>query len=622
MKKTAHTLFQFPLIRCIFLVTLSFGSTGLFAQSSDSAIFKDYFNRIKLGDFWEADPSWSIADGSAYSFIDGTGGKLRTAKGYNKTSYVIETTAHGFINNYMREYRITFGQADLSNDSMYVLSYTPYNGGRLTLSKSDNNIYFPQTLDEAVIYPQLNTTDRYKFKIARYKSGLIQVYVDKGAGYDNTPFLEAIDESYEKAGHIGWQIDTQSFAESFYVDDISAIQPAREKPAVKEKTAEDDLITQVSAKSGKKYQVAKLDSGVKAYIDRGYRVTSVPAYLKGASFVQSAMDDKKNISDTFLTLFVKKPSIIYIGYDSRAASLPGWLSTFTKTGDSIGTSDSKSGYLQVYSKLVEYAGVYPSPLLLGGNLASGAAGSEMNYIVAAVVRPEVMNLQAEDASLSGAVAAKDHPGYNGTGFVDFIHTSADYIEWTAKIDVPGLYNLGFNYTNGSNTDRSLDLTNNGTFIQTVEFSSTSSWSWWGFYSGVKVFLTPGIHKIRVTATGTSGPNIDELSLYYASSCDNLTEVQKTPESRGLISRLSDESLKAYPNPFVQSTKVSYSLREKAKVVLSVYSQQGQRVQILVNSIQGAGNYQAVFNAAKLLAGTYYYQLQAGNEVKVGKVLKQ
>lgn len=602
---------------------LAFASAQLYAQPSDSTIFNDDFDRTELGEFWQAHPSWSIKDGSAYNFIDGTGGSLRTTNGYDAPSYVVETSARGFTSNYMREYRITFGQADLANDSLYVLSYRPYFGGTLSLERSTDNIYAAQPLDEAVIYPSLSADEVYKFKIARYKSGLIQVYVDKGSGYGSVPFLEAIDETYKIAGHIGWQVDTETSPESFYVDNISAVKPGLEKPAVREKPAEDNLITQVSAKSGKEYKVAKLDSGVAQYTDRDYVVTSVPDYLQGASFIQTAMSDKTEVSDTFLTFFVKKAAILYVGYDPRATLIPSWLNSWTKTGDSIRTNDPGTPYLAVYSKLTEYGETYPSPFVLGGNLAGHAYGSEANYIVAAVLPPETMHLQAEDAFLSGAVAENNHPGYAGTGFADYKNLEKDYIEWTVDIKVAGTYNLGFTYTNGTVSDRLLLIEDNGANLDTVSFGSTSSWTWWGYSSGVNTFLTPGIHKIRATAIGTSGPNIDQLSVYYTSSSDTVPAIaKKTPgNNNNLISHFSGQTIKAYPNPFNESTRINYSLTNRAKVFLLVYTGQGQQIETLVNSVQNAGIYQVIFNGAKLAAGTYLYRLQVGNEVKVGKLLK-
>lgn len=601
---------------------LSLLALNIYAQPSDSTIFRDDFNRTALGDFWQAAPSWSIVNGSAYNFIDGTGGTLRTSESYSQSSYIIETKASGFTGSYMREFRITFGQANLANSRMYVLTYRPYSGGILTLSRSTNNIYFPKTLDEVVLYPNLKSSQWYNFKIARYKSGLIQVYIDKGEGYGTIPLLETIDETYQGAGHIGWQVDTQTAAESFYVDWITAYTPSAEKPAVREKPLEDNLITQVSAKSKKLYKVTKLDTGLQVYTDRDYTITSVPSYLTGASFVQTAMNDKKNAADTFLTYFVKKDAIIYLGYDPRGKTIPAWLSKWTKTGDHIGTTDPGSAYFEVYSKLAEK--IYPSPLFLGGNLANPASGSEANYVIAAIERPVLSPLQAEDAFLAGAKAANDHPGYQGTGFADYKNPFNDFIEWTVKIDVPGSYNLGFTYANGDSLERPLQIKDDGTDIALLPFSSTSSWSAWAFVSDPKanVFLTPGIHKIRATATGSSGPNMDELSLTYTSPSPPVTLAEKNTQRNTLISFLPDLSHKVYPNPFNESTNIYYTLKEKANVFLSVYSAQGQQIKLLVNTIQNAGNYQAPFNASEYSPGIYFYRLQIGDKVKVGKLIKK
>ena len=118
--------------------------------------------------------------------------------------------------------------------------------------------------------------------------------------------------------------------------------------------------------------------------------------------------------------------------------------------------------------------------------------------------------------------------------------------------------------------------------------------------------------------------MDYLSLYYSSSAPPATSsvgARGIAFPRNSINNSFDHSHKAYPNPFVESTKIYYTLKEKANVALSIYSLQGQQLQVLVNSIRESGNYQATFNAGKLPAGIYFYRLQTGNEVRIGKLLK-
>jgi hypothetical protein len=618
-----RTILQKPfyshLINGLFLLIIFLSPAKVPAQATDVSIFRDDFDRNILGSGWQTN-NWFIINGSAYN---GYGGPLKTTVSYDQTSYVIETAARGFTNNYYREFRITFGQADLFNDSAYVLRYTEYNGGRLTLGRSTNNIFYPELLDEVAIYPDFDDIQWYKFKIARYESGLIQVYVDKGLGYETTPLLEAIDQAYPTLGHFGWTEDTQTYPIGFYVDWIEAVSPGTQKPAVREKPVEDNLITQVSATSGRSYKVAKLNVGVEAYTDRSYTITSLPSYLEGASFIQTAMDDKFDASDIFLTSFIKKEAVVYVAYDPRISARPAWLDGWTKTGDSIGLTDPGAGYLEIYSRLIQWGEIYPYPLFLGGNFASPAQDAKMNYIVAAVERPRLLPLQAEDAELNGAVVATNHLGYNGTGFVDYKDSTDDYIEWTVQIDVPGTYNLGFRYAHAGLTDRALQITDNGADVALISFSPVW-WSWdsWGFLSGPNVFLTSGIHKIRATATGMSGPNMDELNLYYYSSAPPVITSNKNYQGAGVASVPPDQIYKAYPNPFRQSTTIYYELKEKAQVNLSIWSLQGQQLQLLVNGMREPGNYHATFDANKLSAGIYFYRLQIGNQVKLGKLLKE
>ena len=47
---------------------------------------------------------------------------------------------------------------------------------------------------------------------------------------------------------------------------------------------------------------------------------------------------------------------------------------------------------------------------------------------------------------------------------------------------------------------------------------------------------------------------------------------------------------------------------------------GREVGIVVNQMQSAGRYKAVFDASALTSGVYFYRLTAGNHVKTNKML--
>ena len=66
----------------------------------------------------------------------------------------------------------------------------------------------------------------------------------------------------------------------------------------------------------------------------------------------------------------------------------------------------------------------------------------------------------------------------------------------------------------------------------------------------------------------------------------------------------------YPNPFLQLTKIDYSLSEDAMVTIEIYNVVGKQIAVLVNKINAAGNYQIEFDGAALPAGYYTYTMKA------------
>jgi hypothetical protein len=128
--------------------------------------------------------------------------------------------------------------------------------------------------------------------------------------------------------------------------------------------------------SGKPYRVVDngLTVGAPFFIDRTYTVTSVPGSVDGATYIQTANNDKTRTEGSFLSFTVNQGVTVYVAYDSRATSLPNWLASWSNTGHSIGTTDVR---FNLYARDFGSGSVS-----LGGNRAAGAAGVESNYFVA------------------------------------------------------------------------------------------------------------------------------------------------------------------------------------------------------------------------------------------------
>lgn len=128
--------------------------------------------------------------------------------------------------------------------------------------------------------------------------------------------------------------------------------------------------------------------------------------------------------------------------------------------------------------------------------------------------------EAESATLSGAKARTIHtsptmrPGaHTGGGFVDFINAYGDFVEWSVRVPTTGNYRLDIRYAIGKSDKRTLSLSVNGAVVvPAVSFDPTSGWDDWRTKS-VNLSLPVGnTVKIRLTAVGTVGPDIDSLTL--------------------------------------------------------------------------------------------------------------
>jgi chitinase len=127
-------------------------------------------------------------------------------------------------------------------------------------------------------------------------------------------------------------------------------------------------------------------------------------------------------------------------------------------------------------------------------------------------RPPTSHLEAEKGTLSKAVVATNHPGYTGTGFVDYAAASGGYIEWKASSGTTSV-KLTFRYANGSQGNRPTAITVNGTTVTTLTFGVTGSWSTWKTVSVTVTLKTGTTNTIRATATTlVGGPNVDWLEL--------------------------------------------------------------------------------------------------------------
>ena len=76
----------------------------------------------------------------------------------------------------------------------------------------------------------------------------------------------------------------------------------------------------------------------------------------------------------------------------------------------------------------------------------------------------------------------------------------------------------------------------------------------------------------------------------------------------------------YPNPFTETTTISWKLPKDAHVFLKVYDYTGREMKTLVNGEQVKGEHKVLFNATGLPAGVYSFQLHANGKIETKKMI--
>jgi len=139
-------------------------------------------------------------------------------------------------------------------------------------------------------------------------------------------------------------------------------------------------VTNLVVESGKDYEVIEdgLAVGGLVYIDRPYVFVDVPIFLRGATYIKTANNDKGSRGSSFLSFDVDQDATVYVGRDIRIPEIPVWLLNFTDTGDEVVTSDTT---FRLFAKTFSAGAV-----TLGGNRDYGGDYRYSMYTVIVVGR--------------------------------------------------------------------------------------------------------------------------------------------------------------------------------------------------------------------------------------------
>jgi hypothetical protein len=77
---------------------------------------------------------------------------------------------------------------------------------------------------------------------------------------------------------------------------------------------------------------------------------------------------------------------------------------------------------------------------------------------------------------------------------------------------------------------------------------------------------------------------------------------------------------AYPNPFNQSTRISFRLLKEAEVMINIYDLLGRKLDTIYLGRKSIGDHQVSWNVSNLSSGVYFYKVRAGKLSETKKIL--
>lgn len=120
------------------------------------------------------------------------------------------------------------------------------------------------------------------------------------------------------------------------------------------------------------------ENGTAIFGDRAYTLSNLPAELNGSELIRTACD-AKNLKQDLAEITAGQPVTLYVALDTRIDPAPSWLSGWTRTALTVGSSNGER--FICYAKDLA-AG---ERMILGAN---GQASNCVNYTAFAVAKPE------------------------------------------------------------------------------------------------------------------------------------------------------------------------------------------------------------------------------------------
>lgn len=159
-----------------------------------------------------------------------------------------------------------------------------------------------------------------------------------------------------------------------------------------------------------------------------------------------------------------------------------------------------------------------------------------------------------------------------------------------------------------------ELNNSGWSIE--KSTTTSVWTIIGFIDGNNKAQNNSYTYIdKSVFAGVFYYRLKQVDFDGAVTYSNIVSVNVALTNTNL-------KLSAYPNPFVASTNISYTLAKDEKVIIKLYSISGELIKTIINRNQQAGSYLQTIEGNDIAKGAYYVGIITGDKKTVVNIVKQ
>jgi hypothetical protein len=149
----------------------------------------------------------------------------------------------------------------------------------------------------------------------------------------------------------------------------------------------------------------------------------------------------------------------------------------------------------------------------------------------------------------------------------------------------------------------------------VERSQNNNWQKIGFVQG------HGNSNSTKEYSFTDKPNGGSKFKYRLKQIAFAGKYEYSPEVEVNLEVPANCSVKQnFPNPFIPTTKIEFSLPSDNNVEIKVFNVLGMEVATLLNEHRTSGMHSIEFNASNLASGIYLYKIVSGNYSEIKKMI--